>query len=248
MKGVFVHNQLEFRLESAAEEFYQGDSFPCTVSVKNHSTSPQSIADLRFELALGDIKSVREKKEDAFEVISSAELKLPWEIGPGQQQSLTWTFQLDKNCPITDNTKTLYLIYGTTSGVMNQMPISILAHAHIQAILRTLDTVFQFVLKGQKSSKGWLNAKFKPPTSRRFSMVTELTLGFHFEGTSLVLRYVFGVKKLDTGVLSVSLKKEKTEVEQQLEEGKYLLPGGYLNHEAIDASIEEALKVVATEL
>jgi hypothetical protein len=118
-----------------------------------------------------------------------------------------WTFALDKNCSITDKSQTLFFRYGTTSGAIGQLPITVKAHPHIEAILGIIETSFQFVLKGQKSSKGWVEAKLKPPTSSRFSMVNELKLGFRFEERALTLKFLFNVKKFETADSAVKIGK-----------------------------------------
>ena len=79
-------------------------------------------------------------------------------------------------------------------------------------------------------------------------MVNELKLGFQFEQDALVLRFKFNVKKFETEDSAVKIGKGQTDVDVRLESRTYLLMGGYLNHEAIEAALDEALKVVATGL
>lgn len=247
MKGVFVHQQVEYRLEMPKDSVEQGDSLPCTFIVKNHAGVTQKLHDVRLEIACGDPKKLKDKT-DAFELVSAATLNFPSEVGAQGQQCAQWTFDLDKNCSISDKSQTLFFRYGNEHEMMGQLPITVKAHPHIEGILRILETSFQFVLKGQKSSKGWVEAKMKAPTSPRFSMVNELKLGFRFDGAALLLQFKFNVKKFETADSAVKIGKGQTDVEKRLEEKEYLVSGGFLNHEKIEAAIEDALKAVATGL
>jgi len=250
MKGVFIHNQLEYRVEVRADDFCQGDSLPCVVSVKNHGSSSQTLSKLRLDLALGDIIKVRDKKEAAFTILCSAECPAPNGIAAGECKSVEWTFKLDENCPISDKSQSLYLLYGSgdADGALGQLPISVRPQRYIQQILGIFESFFQFVLKGCKSADGWVKAKLKPSNARRLSYVEELVLGFRFEDQTLVLRYVFRVKRLQTSGLAVGVKKVKTTVEQRLEPGTYTLTAQHVDHEVIKTKIEEALSTVAIEL
>lgn len=246
MRGVFIHQQLEFRLEMAKDDAAQGDSIPCVLSVNNHSNTTQTVNDLCLELGFGNAKGSPSDLSEC-QTLASAQIDLPWEIAPQQQKSTTWTFELDKNCPITDKSQTLIIRYGTKSGATNQLPITVATHNHIKSILQTLETSFQFVQKSEKSSKGWVEVKFKPPSGRRFSMVNDLILGFRFEAGALLLRFKFNVKRFDTSQSTVAVKKEKAEVEKRLDESQYL-SGGFLNYPAIEAGLADALNVVATDV
>jgi hypothetical protein len=250
MKGVFLQQQCEYRLEVAGDGFRQGEAVPCTLSVKNHASAPQPLNALSLRLACGDLKKVRDKSEDAFKIISCADLNPQGEVGAGQQQSFSWTFELDRNCPISEKSQSLYLLYGSTTAAIaaGQLPLTVAAHPHIEAVLRLLESSFQFVLRGQKSSKGWVQAKFKPPTSRRFSLVNELTLSLRFEESLLVLNYSFNVKKFDATTASVGVKKGKSELEQRLDPARYMLTGQHADDQVLGAALEEALSTVATGL
>jgi hypothetical protein len=246
MKGVFIDQQLEFRLEVPKDGAEQGDSLPCTLTVKNHGSASRVLGDLILELGCGDPKSVADKDAD-FEKISSAELSLPWEIAPQQQKNSAWTFALDKNCAVTEKSHSMLFRFGSTSGTLGRLGVAVKPHAYFAAVMELLETSFQFIRKGEKSSKGWMNAKFKPSASKKFSMLNELVLGMRFEGTALLLRFMFNVKKFEgAGTNQVNVKKAKTEVEKRLEENEYLISGGFMNHEALEAAIAAALETVAT--
>lgn len=250
MKGVFFHQQLEFRLEVEGDELRQGDVVPCTLSVKNHGSAPQPPGRLTLALANGNMKKVKQKAEDAFEVIATAECPELGEIAPGKQESFSHTFQLAKDSVITDGTLSPYLLFGSAdvAGATGQLLLTVHPHKHIQEIVGLLETHYQFVPKGLKSSKGWVSYKMKPPSAKRFSLVNELSLGFRFEQDNLGMRYNFNVKKFEATSTALGVRKAKTDVAQNLEPSDYLFAGQYVNHEKVLALMSEALGAVASEI
>lgn len=250
MKGIFVHNQVEYRLEVVGDEFWQGDSLQCTLSVKNHSPSARIVDGVRLDLVLASLSKIKQKTEGSFAIVSSADAFDTGELAAGEQKSMSCVFQLDVNCPITDKAQSLCLLFGANDSLeaTNFLVLSINPQRYIPHILAVLENFFQFVSRGTKSSDGWVQAKFKPPSSRKFSLLDELTLCLRFEDEMLVMKYVFKVKRFDATVASVTVKKGKVELEQRLSEREYLLSPDYVNHPGLESKIGEALEVVATEL
>lgn len=247
MKGVFIQQQVEYRLEVANDSIVQGDVLPCVLTLKNHSAAPVILADIGAELVFGKLKELS-AQEGAIEVIDKAGIDSAWELKPGESKSASWSMTLDRNCPVSDRNSSLAFRFGNLSGPVTPVPISVKPHATIQGISELLESSFQFVRKADKWAKGWTEIKFKPPSAKKFSMLNELNLGFHFEGQSLILRFGFNVKKFDPGDAASMVKvgKGKSCVEKILEENQYLLSGGYLNHSSLEVIIGEALDTVAT--
>lgn len=250
MRGVFFNQGLEYKLEVSGSDFRQGDSVQCTLSLKNHTSSPVPLDHLRLTLAVGTLKKVKSKAADAFEVVSEGDVTSVKEIGPNDERSVTHTFQLDRNYPVTDKNQSLYLLYGnsTDTAIVGQLLLTVALHPHIESIFSTMDTVFQFVPKGVTSKGAWSTAKLKPPTARRYSLIDELNLSCHFDGDALELKYNFTVKKFEGASTTISVKKAKTEVEQRLEPDKYLYGSNFVHQEFVEESIKAAISVVATEL
>lgn len=248
MKGVFVHSQLEYGLEVTSAEFCQGDSLTCRLFVKNHGAGAIDVSDLRLTLMYGGTKSIRDREEGKLERIGEAEFQLPLNIAAGSQGQVGWVFELEKNCPISEKSQGLCLLYGSSSGAVGYLPVEVMPHPHIQVVLSVLEGNFQFVLKGLKWNKGVIRAKLKPPQSRQFLMVNELLMGLSFDGSALVMRYDFNVKKFERSGESVGIKKANKEFEQRLEQERYLLPGGILDHDAIEKSVSQVINEVASNL
>ncbi len=241
MKGVFIHDQLEYRVESAKDSVIQGQDFLGRFLVKNHGGQAQSIENPLVELAYGDPKKGR---DGAFEVFQSVTLPPVWVVPAGGIEQQEFSFSLDSNFPISDKSKTPLLRYGAQSRQTAVAPITVEPHPVIGVFVHTLESVFQFVPRGQKSSKGWVETKLKPSSARKFNLVDELTLRTCFDGQALGLEFVFKVKKVEATSLAFSVAKNKVQVDKRMEQSQYM-QHGHLNHEAIDRTLAEALEVVA---
>lgn len=246
MRGVFFSKGLEYRLEVQGDEWTQGDSLSCGLSIKNRNLSRVSVSGLLLCLSLGDLKKVKAKAIDAFEPVSKAEFLSPLDLEPDEQKSFPWSFELGKNCPITDKSESLFLICGLEAEPAGQLQVNVLPHPHIEAVLSLFESFFSFVLKGQKSKKGWVEAKLKPPSGKTYPTLDHLLLLLQFDGEDMLLKFRFSVKKLETDMTSLDIKKGTKELEQRLSPNEYLLPGGFVNNDALEAGIEKALSVVAT--
>ncbi len=247
MKGIFIHDQIEFRLEVAGDEFHQGDTLECSISAKNHSTSTRNVPAMRLELVRADLPKIKQKAENAFETIASAGIPAPGDLAPQEVKNYSWSFPLEKNAPISDKSRSLCLIFGIPDAT-EYLPARILPHRHFRQIFLIMESAFQFVLKGQKSTDGWITGKLRPPSSRRLSLVEELLLSLRFEGNALAVKYIFKVKKFEATAATVGIKKGRNEVNQLLEESEYMLSREHINHDALQTRIEEALSTVATAL
>ncbi len=245
MKGVFIQQQIESRLEIPKDEVVQGEVLPCTLTLKNHSGMPQILAAVGIELVYGKVKEIGQP-DAAVDILARAEIPKDWSLGAGESKSSAWSLTLDRNCPIAEKSAVPYFRFGNLSGPITPLQLGVKPHAYILSVAELLESSFQFVRKGERWSKGWTELKFKPSVSKKYSMLNELQLGFHFEGELLGLRFAFNVKKFDSAdASSVKIGKGKSSVEKLLEPGQYLL-GGHFNHAGVEAVLGEALETVAT--
>ncbi len=241
MKGVFFQKESEWRLEAPGIEWQQGGVLSGSLEVVNKGREPVAA---KVILALANLKKVKQKEAKAFEVLAEANLT-DQNVAPGSAKTFNWTFELGKNIAISDKAQSLYLLCGEGAlEEMGQLPVTVRPHPHLQVLYGLLETTFRFVLKGQKSSKGWVEAKLKPSTAKRFTSLDQLVLYSRFEDETLVLKYVFHLRQLSATASSLGVSKEKFEFEQRLEERTYLFPGGIVNHQPLEAAMEEAFAAV----
>jgi len=246
MKGVFIHEQLEYRIEVPLDDVSQGDGFVCTFTIKNHTAAPKKLDGLQLALACGDSK-MRFGEKGSPAILRSAPLGPAWELAEQQQHSMSWPVTLDRNCVISEKSQTLFMSYGRISGMLNTLALTVKPHVYLRSIVEILESSFQFVPKAQRSVGGWVETKLKPPSARRLSLVNELLLGFRFEEDGIALRFRFTVKKFDTSANTMKVGKGVSEVEIKLAESA-LVRFGAIDHALVEKTIEEALQTVATPL
>lgn len=248
MRGVSIQKPLEFRLEVPIEKATQGDVVSCSVTVKNHGAEPIPLSHLTLQLALGNLKKVRAKADDAFEILSSAELDRSSTVPPGEQLSASWDFTLDRNAPIADKNQSPFLLYGNgeSSALLGQLPLTVLMHPHYRAVFDTCETVLSLINKGEAWKDGYTTVKYKAPDLRKFSLVDEILISIRFVEDSLEVVYHFKVKKLEATATSMNFKKGKAEVVQTWTAQQYLFGGGFIRQEFVEKMLEEAMSVVAT--
>lgn len=248
MRGVFIQKPLEFRLEVPLETAMQGEKVPCAVAVKNHGADAVPLSQISLQLALGNLKKVKAKAEDAFEVISKAEFDTGVSIAPGAQVSFNWDFTLDRNAPISEKNQTPYLLYGNSdqSALLGQLPLTVKMHPHFKAIFDTFETVFSFINKGESWKGGYTSVKYKAPDIRKLSLVDEMNVSVRFVDDSIEVLYAFKIKKLEATSTNLNFKKGKAEVAQTWAPEQYLFGGGFIRQEFVEKSIDDALSVVAT--
>ena len=127
MRGVFIQKPLEFRLEVPIEFATQGDTVPVSLTVKNHGSESVALSALSLELALGNLKKVKAKADDAFEELVQSELDQTSVISPGSESSFSWSFALDRNSPISDKNQAPYFLYGNSvvRSHIGQLPLTV---------------------------------------------------------------------------------------------------------------------------
>jgi len=248
MRGVSIQKPLEFRLEVPIETATQGDVIPCTVTVKSHGSGPIPLSQLSLQLALGNLKKVKAKSEDAFELIAAAQLDRSLIVAPGEQVSASWEFTLDRNAPIAEKSQTPFLLYGNaeSSALLGQLPLAVNMHPHYRAVFDTCETVLSLINKGESWKDGYTCVKYKAPDLRKFSLVDEILISIRFVDESLELLYQFKVKKMEATSTSMNFKKGKVEVVQKWTAQEYLFGGGFIRQEFVEKMLEEAMSVVVT--
>lgn len=243
MKGTFFQKPFEFKLAVEGESWRQGDAISGSLSVKNHGAEEVSIQDLQISLVHGNLNEVRLKRPEAFEIISTVSLGIPQKLRLSQEKAFPWNFQTDRNCPITDKSGSLFLLYGISSAAekQGQIQLPVIPANLIEEFIKTLQTQFRFVVKTQKFNRGNVEVKLAPPTAREFVAVEQLVLLLRFEGEKLETRYTFQVKKIEALSGTMNLKKDKKDFQQSFEPSDYRLPSGRYNHERIEGAVREIL-------
>ncbi|MCM2278930.1 MAG: hypothetical protein NDJ89_12715 [Oligoflexia bacterium] len=242
MRGVFFQKPREFVLEVEGESWRQGEQIRGTLTIRDHGASAPAPA--RVLLAEGALKKVRERSPEAFEVLASAVTK------PGETV-FSWSFPLARDFPITENTSSPFLLYGTSEAPpeLGQLQLNIRPHEVIEQFLDTLRVHFRFVQKSRRSSKGWVDVRLSPPDARNLGMLEYLVLGLRLdESEALELRYQFQLKKIEATAAAFDVKKLRKIAESRIESHEYRLPSGRFQHERFEADIRKALDPIESRL
>jgi hypothetical protein len=250
MKGVSFQKPLELRLEIDGENWQQGDPVAGRLTVKNHGPEPLALAEMGVHLGYGKLKKVHQKGGDALEIIASKLMSANESVRAGQETTFEWSFQTDRNCPITDNLSSMFILYGRGANPeqLGALQLTVRPYSLIREFVDAVTTQFRFVAKGQKSSKGVVETKLAPPDSKGFAMLESLVLRMRFEGEKLEATYVFNVKGMEASAAAVDLKKKKKEVHQSFLPTDYLTSTGRVNHERLEAAIKTALSEVESKI
>jgi hypothetical protein len=243
MKGTFFQKPLEFNVKIEGESWRQGDGVAVTVSVKNHGSEALDLSSIGAYLAFGGLKKVRERSPKAFEVLAKS-TPLSGSLAPQKEFTFSHLFSTDRNCPITDNSKSLFLVYGQGSELEKLGMLQLAFHPFplIEEFLNVFQTSFRFVRKAQCSVKKGVEIKLGPPTSKVFAALEGLVLIFRFDGENLEIHYTFNTKALEATAASVDMKKKKTQFSRVYTPDIYLRPSGRFDHERIEPAIREDLE------
>lgn len=238
MKGAFFNQNREYRLETEKESWAQGDPIRGALSVRLHGAAPAVHA--KVLLAHGDLKAVRAKSADAFEVLAEAAIS---DANGGQ-----WEFPTDRNVAITDSGGSLFLLYGAADAPpesLGQLQLTVKPAEVVEKFLDVLRTRFRFVQKFVKAEKHGMHAKLMPPESKALAFVEQLILRFSFADEALNLTYEFTVHAFEATESAVASKKKKKKREIQLSPADYRTASGRWNDERFEAEIASALAEVS---
>ena len=251
MKGVCFQKPFELTLLVQGESWQQGDTVTGSLEVKNHSSEPVSIDGFKVHLAEADLKKVRAKSGDAFELSGTQTAPSAALVPAGGKGSFEWKFTLDRNCSITDNVGSPYLLYGQGEALekVGQIQLTVKPHPAIEEILSRFSVPFRFVQKSRKAMKDGTEIKLDPPDGKQYMMVEQLAARFKIEENSLLhVRYQFQVKKMEANVGGTVTKIDKRLFEQDIPLDKLKLPSGRWDHDFIEVCIQEALATVSSKV
>lgn len=250
MKGTFFQKPLEFRLQVDGESWNQGDKISGLLTAKNHGTESVAVDEFRVALAHGELKKVRVKSPEAFKIRSAISGPEGAKLEQQKEFSLPWSFETDRNSPITDSLSSPFLIYGRgdSADKLGQIQLVVNPDPVIQEIIQVLVVAFRFVVKARKFVKGSVEVKLSPPDAKGFVALEQLVLLFRYEENTLHLSYTFGVKKIEATASSFDLKKDKKVFEQSFDPTQYRTPSGRFNHEFIEISVREIISQVESKV
>jgi hypothetical protein len=242
MKGTFFSKPLEWNIETIGEAWQQGDTLKGTLKVRNHSTETLNLPQAGVALAHADIKKVHSRIEGALKPEATVSFK-EVELTPGAEMQMDFSFSLSANSPVTDKKASYYLAFGKQF-TESQLQVKVEPKTLYTKIVGLLDTFHRFKLKEVKAAKKGVEFKLIPPTSRDMANIETLLLTFSMQEESLVMKYEFQVKRLDTSSVTNKINKESVIIEKVVAPREYSLGRDMINQDQLLKSLESVLSDV----
>ena len=248
MKGTFNHSPLEYSLNIRGESWKQGERLRGSLKVKNTSSEELNLSNYGVTLAFGDIKKLHSKKDKAF--TNSAEVLFEdLLLAPNSEENLSFQFQLDKDCPITEKASSLYVLCGEPEKPFEGglLQLAIAPYTVISNFTHVLETIYRCKIKSLKNKKGQIEAKVQVPDSKSYAAVQALSLLMRLTGDQLELSYTFKLKvtNFEHGIMGT--KDEVREIKSVLSPDQYQIYGDSPNQEGIGKAIDEVLEQIKTK-
>ena len=249
MRSVFFQRPLEYQIETSGEEWNQGDSLSGTLRVRNNGGDSLSTQSVQILLAYALKKELKDGKAAAWQVRETLNFDLP-ELDAGAQHTAEWTLPLPSDCPLTDKSGTLFLLFGGTEVLEDggRIDLQVRLHPLLQSFLQTFTTQFKFLEKHRKHVKGWAEAKLNPPDTQEYSSLDHLLCHLRVREEQLEVRYFFKVKVFSREENYVKMRRKTRELEQSLSPEDYLQTGGFPNRNYFRERIDEALEIVRNSI
>ena len=243
MRSVYFQRPLEYQLLTESEEWHQGQRVRGSLRLKNIGTEALSAQQSMISLGHALKKDIK-AGEANWHVYGELSLDFP-ELSSGQDHLIRWEMPLPSDCPITDKSGALHLLFGDENALEQggRIDLQVVLHPMLQSFLQTFTTQFKFLEKYRKFSGGWTEIKLIPPDSGEFPSLDELLLNLKMVEERMELWYVFRLKGLTRDGESLKARRKKKEVEQALGADSYELPGGFPNRNLFRERIDGALAV-----
>ncbi len=240
MKAVFFNKPLELSLEIKGEKWHQGDKVEGSLSVKNHSGEDINLEKLGVLLAVGNTKKVKNKDPEAFVVEASRFFSDSGEL------SLDFEFQLNEDCPISENASSYYLICGKDieHHEIGHMRLDIVPAETLSNFLEVLLDTFRFKVKTFKNKKGSIEVTMVVPDHKDYSNIGQYKILMKVDDDKIVLKHQFKIKKIIFEDGGQQIKDETRSIDQELTSDDYLIYGKAVNRAGISKRFEEVLEQV----
>lgn len=241
---------MNIALSAIGEKWHQGDKLKGSLKIKNHSSEKIELPILKVALCEGHYKKIKAKDVKGWSLISEHILSEGLTINPSEEMDFSFDFKLAENCSITDKNGSLYLAFFDKDEKLPAGHIELVIEPKIviQQILQILESFIRFKVKEIKNSKGMVEVKLVPPTSRELSNLDGLLLNISEVEKSLTLKYFFNLRVLNITGATMQSEKATKEMEQNFNSKQYLIYGDSINQDFIIASVQDVLNSVKTKM
>jgi hypothetical protein len=238
MKGTFFKKPLEFSMNIDGESWNQGENISGEFKIIDHSAQNSDFAMMGCHLCFCNIKKFKAKDSKAITVVESILLK------PNQSE-LKFNFNLQDNCPITDNTGSLYIIYGDINSPFESgfLQLNVTPIKPILYFTQIFEQFYRFKLKSFKNKKECIEALVNAPDSREWTSIQKMAIQLKLSKEELDIHFIVNLKKLDFSDNHHKTRDEKREITKTLTKDQYELYG-IANQDGIKKVIDEVLNEI----
>ena len=246
MKGTTFFKSLEYNLETIGERWRQGEKIQGILKIKNNSTEKVELPFFNISLCSGNYKKIKSKNIKAWEVLAETTLGKDILIQPLEEKEFPWNFVLPEDCRITDKDGSLYLTFLDKTYDWPTGYIELIINPKIVMLqfLEIFENFLRFKVAQTKFSKGMVEVKLKPATSREFSHVESLVIQMKEVDENLSIVYIFNLNVLEMLSGNLMAQKKIKQFEQTISSKQFYLYKDSPNQDFIIELINSVLKEI----
>lgn len=246
MRASFFERPLEYRLEIDGDAWRQGDEISGSLEVCNRGEEDIEVPPFAIKLVYSSFKDVKSTEESPSELWEHKTFNKKWKLPVDGKKMIHWRFDLVSDCPITDKSGSLFLLYGREDATDNvgRINLNIELMPIVESFLQTFETQFKFRRKYAKYKRGMVEIKLDAPDTAEYAKLKQTLCLLRIQNKSFEIRYDFKMETLGREGNKLGIKKFKKQLAQKLKPEEYLLPGGFPNRKAFLTSLQEALDLV----
>jgi len=243
MKSTTFTKSIEYNLITNAEKWRQGDKINGVLKIKNISLDNIEIPVLKITLAVGNFKKIKSKDIKAWDHFSEILFEDKISISSGEQIEYAWNFKLPEDSQITEKDKSVYLTFfdGVEPWPSALLELVVDPKLVIMQFLEILVVFMRFKALQRKFSKGMVEVKLSPPSSKDMSHVESLVLRMKEVDKTLEIEYIFTTHAFEMVAGNMMAQKKTAQVDQKLTSNEYYIYGDSPNHEFIKSSVSSVI-------
>jgi hypothetical protein len=243
MKSTIFAKPLEYSIVADGEKWRQGDRVKGVLKIKNHAPESAELPCLKIALAIGNFKKIKLKDQKAWDSLASFSVGEKIVIDASEEKEFSFDFLLPEDCQITEKDKSIYLIFFSheDSWPTGQLELVIDPKLVMLQFLEIMESFLRFKVVQRKFSKGMVEIKLNPPSSKELSHLESLVIRMKEVDKTLDLEYIFNTHAFEMVAGNMIAQKKTTKIDQTLTSKQYYIYGDSPNHDFIKTTISSAI-------
>jgi hypothetical protein len=244
MKGTIFLKNLEYNLFADGEKWNQGSKIKGHLKIKNHASEKVELDQIKISLSVGNFKKIKAKNTKAWECITELNISNKISFAPMEEKEFPWEFLLPEDCQVTDKDNSIFLTFEdqNINWPTAQLELVIDPKPVIDQLLEIFKSFLRFKIIQTKFSKGMVEIKLNPPSSKELNHVESLILRIKEVNETLDIHYTFNMHAFEMVAGNMMTQKKIKQVEQKLLSKQYYEFGNSLKQDYIIATISDVIK------